>query len=142
MVRVSKHILQPSHLRKLHSQLSKIIACLNKDNTYTFLDELLGEEEKVMITKRFAAIIMLMEHNSTYRISQLLEMSDPTIRTLKTKFNNGEYQHIEKIITKNKREHKDFWETLEIMLRAGLPPKGKGRWKSTFKIINKKHHTG
>jgi hypothetical protein len=37
-----------------------------------------------------------------------------------------------------KKEYEDFWNTLEVILRAGLPPRGKGRWKSTFDILGRK----
>jgi len=141
MVRVSKYKLEPSHLEKLYLQLSKTIGKLDKKGAYTFLDELLGEEEKIVLAKRFAAIVMLIEKNSTYRISQLLFISDSTARTLKTKFNNGEFQYIEKMFTTNKKEYKEFWETLEVILCAGLPPRDKGRWKSINKMLHNEHQT-
>ncbi len=137
MVRISKSRLRPSQLKKLYIRLSKTISLLDKSEANLFLDELLGEEEKIMIAKRFAAIVMLMEKNSNYKIAQMLHMSPNTVRLLDIKFNNGEYTSMEKMFKRNKKEYEDFWETLESVLRFGMPPIGKGRWKSTFEMLRK-----
>ncbi len=137
MTRVSKRELSTSYLKKLHKQLTKTIARLDHGTSTVFIDELLGKEEKIMIAKRFAAIVMLMENNSTYRIAQLLHMSPSTTERLRIQYRNGAYDGIEDMFLKNKKEYEEFWETLEVILRAGLPPRGKGRWKSTFDSLRK-----
>ncbi len=138
MTHVSKHKLKPSHLKKLYKQFSKTLGQVNQLETGMFLDELLGEEEKIMLAKRFAVIVMLMEKNSIYRIAQLLHMSPSTIERLKLKYITGEYEFIEKLFKHNKKEYKEFWETLEIILRAGMPPMGRGRWRSVFNTLSPK----
>lgn len=138
MTRVSKEKLQTSHLKKLYVELAKTIVSLDKKNADIFLDELLGEEEKMMIAKRFAAIVMLIERNSVYRISQLLLLSPSTVARLRDKLSNGEYVGIEQILGRKKKEYKDFWNTLEVILRAGLPPRGRGRWKSTLDLLKER----
>ena len=138
MTNVSKQKLQPSHLKKLFAELAKTIVRLDKKHADMFLDELLGEEEKIMIAKRLAAIVMLIENNSVYRISQLLLMSPSTVARLRNKLLIGEYNNIEHLLKQRKKEYKDFWNTLEVILRAGMPPRGKGRWKSTFELMNRK----
>jgi uncharacterized protein YerC len=138
MPHVSKKKLKTMHLNTLYAELAKTIVRLDKKNANLFLDELLGEEEKIMIAKRFAAIVMLIENNSTYRIAQLLLMSPSTVALLRKKLLIGKYEGIENLLKRKKKEYVDFWNTLEIILRAGMPPRGRGRWKSTLALINKK----
>jgi len=137
MTNISKQQLKPNHLKQLYVQLSKTITKLDTRTTNTFLDELLGKEEKIMIAKRFAVIMMLIEGNSIYRTAQLLHMSPSTVQQLQNNFTAGKYKNIEKILKKNEKNYEEFWKTLEIILRAGMPPRGKGRWKSTFEMLGK-----
>ncbi|KKS83774.1 MAG: hypothetical protein UV60_C0033G0004 [Parcubacteria group bacterium GW2011_GWA2_43_11] len=137
MTNVSKRKLQPTHLDKLYVELAKTIVNLDKRSADIFLDELLGEEEKIMIAKRLATIVMLIEKNSVYRISQLLLMSPSTVARLRDKLSIGDYTNIEQILKRRKKEYKDFWNTLEVILRAGMPPRGRGRWKSTREFFKK-----
>lgn len=137
MTNISKRQLQPRHLRQLYTQFAKTIVHLDVHTANGFFDELLGKEEKIMIAKRFTVIVMLLEGNSIYRIAQLLHMSPSTVEHLRNNYIGGKYETIEKILKKNKKAYKEFWETLEVLLRAGLPPRGKGRWKSTFEMLQK-----
>ena len=137
MTRVSKKDLDPKHLQKLYTQLGKMIAHLDQKKASVFLEELFGREEKIMIAKRLAAVVMLIEKNSNYRIAQLLQMSPSTVERLRQNYHTGAYEGIEKMLLKNRQAYEDFWKTLEIVLRAGLPPRNKGRWKSTFEALNK-----
>lgn len=138
MPRISKQALEPHQLTKLYSELTKTVIRLTRRKADTFFDELLGKEEKIMITKRFAAIVMLLEHNSAYRTAQLLHLSKSTTCRLRDKIAAGEFSTIEELVKRNKKEYVDFWNTLEVILRAGMPPRGKGRWKSTLELMNRK----
>ena len=133
MTHISKHKLKQEYLDKLFIQLSKVTATLNKRNSSDFFDEFLGPEEKIMLAKRLAAIVMCIEGNSSYRISQLLHMSPSTTERIKLKYQIGKYTHIENILTKEKGNYEEFWRMLDIILRAGMPPMGRGRWKSLYK---------
>lgn len=130
MTHVSKHTLEQEHLEQLITQLSEIFAKTNKSSAQLFVDEFFGAEEKIMFSKRLAAIAMCIEGNSTYRISQLLYMSPSTAERIKLKYQIGKYKSIEHLLTSNRSDYQKFWETLEIILSAGLPPRGRGRWKS------------
>ena len=132
MTHVSKHQLQPKHLNQLFTQFSNISAKLTKTTALDFFNDLLGPEEKIMLAKRLAAIVMCIEGNSPYRISQLLYMSPSTTERIMLNYQIGKYTHIEKVLTKHKTDYEKFWKTLEIVLQAGMPPMGRGRWKSLF----------
>ena len=85
-----------------------------------------------MLAKRFAIIIMLMEKNSIYRIATMLKVSTSTVTILKDQFEKEKFAHITKLLKHNKIDYEKLWEVLEIVLRAGMPPRGKGRWRSVF----------
>ncbi len=135
MARISSQSIDPKHLEKLGAQFNKITASLNTKNAAGFFDDLLGEEEKLMLSKRLAAIAMLIEGNSSYQIWQLLKISPTTANKIRLGYECGKYDHIEKAFKSNKKDYEQFWTTLDIILRAGMPPMGRGRWKS---ILNSK----
>ena len=132
MTNVSKKKLPKVEFDRLYLQLNVIIGSLNKNQSALFFTELLGPEEKVMLTKRLAAVVMFIEGNSSYRVWQLLKMSPSTAEVIRRDFETGRYDNIVMIFTKNKSDYRKFWETLDVILRAGMPPMGRGRWKSVF----------
>ena len=132
MTNVSKKKLPEAEFDRLYLQLNVIIGSLNKNQSALFFTELLGPEEKVMLTKRLAAVVMFIEGNSSYRVWQLLKMSPSTAEVIRRDFETGRYDNIVMIFTKNKSDYRKFWETLDVILRAGMPPMGRGRWKSVF----------
>ena len=132
MTHISKQQLEPEELKKLFEQLSSIISILDKSTSQLFLKELFGPEETIMIAKRLAAIVMFIEGNSSYRVWQLLHMSPSTAERLKLQYEHGRYKNIEKILHSNKIDYEKFWKILETILQAGMPPRGRGRWKSVF----------
>lgn len=132
MTNVSKQKMPKRDLDKIYAQLHNIVGKLNKHSSSLFFNDLLGPEEQIMLTKRLAAVVMFIEGNSSYRVWQLLKLSPSTAEHIRHDYANGRYDNIEKIITKNKADYEQFWKTLEVVLRAGMPPMGRGRWKSLF----------
>ena len=130
MTHVSKYKLKEKDFEKLYTKFQSVIAQLQKTDSKHFLGELLSESEKIMLTKRFSAIVMFKKGCSVYRVAQVLHMSPSTAERMKLKFEIGAYKHIVAILNSKKELNKDFWDTIEIILRAGLPPMGKHRWKS------------
>lgn len=110
--------------------MGAIVAKLDKKLAQQFLGELLGAEEQIMLAKRLAAIVMFIEGNSSYRVWQLLHLSPSTADRLRLNYECGKYSHIESMLRSRKYEYEEFWRVLEIILQAGLPPRGRGRWKS------------
>jgi len=133
MTNVSKRKLPEKDFNKLFKQLNNIVGSLSKSSSEIFFNNLLGPEERVMLTKRLAAVVMFIEGNSSYRVWQLLKISPSTAESIRRDFESGRYSDIVKIITKNKKGYENFWLTLEVILRAGIPPRGRDRWKSLFK---------
>ncbi len=128
MVHVSAKKIQEKTLKKLHTRFADSIATVTKrsDAVY-FLEELLGEEEQLMLAKRLATIYMLAEGVSAYRIAQVLGMSTSTINSMYRIFDRNGYSTIVENYL-DKKNHAQFWLDIEVLLRLGMPPMGKGRW--------------
>lgn len=133
MTHISKQQLDTRDLEQLFTQLSAVSSLLTKRSAGSFYEDLLGPEEKIMLSKRLAAIVMFIEGNSSYRVWQLLKMSPSTAERIKLNYETGKYKHIENILISNRREYEQFWVVLERILQAGMPPRGRGRWRSVFK---------
>ncbi|MEY3784238.1 MAG: Trp repressor protein [Candidatus Parcubacteria bacterium] len=119
MTNVSKKQLPPPELSVLFLQLNTIIGKLDQLAANDFLNDLLGEEERIMIAKRFAIIIMLTESYSAYRISQKLRVSTATVSAINTKYQHGEYDRLLSQLSHNKQAYKNIWETLDSILHLG-----------------------
>lgn len=90
-----------------------------------------------MIIKRVAIVGMLSKECSTYEISKVLKVSTATVKKHHEKMLAGEYTHIEAFFEK-KKASEDFWKTLEIVMRGGMPPRGRGRWSATNKRLKER----
>lgn len=135
MTHVSKKQLDSEQLKQLFEQMNTLIAILDKKSAHYFFEELLGPEETIMLAKRLAAIVMFIEGNSSYRVWQLLKMSPSTAERIGLNYERGKYKNIEKILKSRKTDYEKFWLTLEKILQAGMPPRGRGRWKSVLGSI-------
>lgn len=138
MAHISKQKLSKEKEGELYTQLFRVIARLNKATAPDFLGELFGEEEKLMFAKRLAAIILYIEGNSSYRVWTLLHISPSTADRIRLNFQMGKYRNMELFITKNRSEYTRLLDTLEIILQAGLSPRGKGRWNRVTKLLTEK----
>lgn len=82
MARVSKQPLSPTEYRQLLDTLDIALEGLKKDEVRAFLFSLLGKDERVMVAKRFAAIILLKDGYRAKDIASSLKMTEATIRKL------------------------------------------------------------
>ena len=135
MTNISKKQLPRDDFQKLFQQMTGLLAKSDQTSVALFLQDLLGEEERIMLVKRFIAIVMLSEGNSSYRIWISLHLSPSTAEKIRLDYERGNYNNLVKLFKKQSQPYKDLWETLEIILRAGLPPRGKGRWKSFLQTL-------
>lgn len=133
MARVAKRKLTEQHLEKLFAQLYTTIGALRVTQAELFLSELLGVEEKIMIAKRLAIIVMIHEKHSLYRVAQTLSVSSATAEKIKRRLTAGEYTNIIKLLKKNKTGYISILETIDSILHVGgiLPHySGKDRLKN------------
>lgn len=126
MPHISKKKLSEQNLRDIKHQLLSLITHTDKQQANA--ESLLTPVEIVMLSKRLAIIAMLSKKVPWPLISKILEVSPSTIDRIHKQINVGYYMTIISYLN-NKKESRDFWSTLEVILRAGMPPRGRGRWK-------------
>jgi Trp operon repressor len=128
MTHVSRKKLPRNTRATIDMQLLKVFS----KHTKTLVQELLTPTERLMLAKRLAILTMLAEHRSYYRIHRSLRVSVSTVRRMHTKFYRTELPLLHTLL-KTKARRMAFMELLDIILRAGLPPKaGPGRWRNFF----------
>jgi uncharacterized protein YerC len=119
MVRLNRNKLSQDQLEGLFQQFNKTLGKLSDQKTGYFISELLGKEERIMLAKRLAIIILLLEKKSLYRIGDILKISPTTAEKIKYKLDTGEFENIIKILGKDKKEYLSILETLDSILHLG-----------------------
>jgi len=139
MTNVSKRRVKKEIFESISKQFIKYVSNLDtSEKTKNVLSELLTDTERVMLFKRFMAIVMLGRNYSFVDIEEVLKLSPTTISRLQREMKRGDYDYIleqmpEKSSSKIeiKKSYKERRElgVLETILRAGMPPiVGPGRW--------------
>lgn len=135
---VSSKPLPAKVLKRIGDLLVEEIA---KAKTHTqahiLTEALFTETERIMLAKRFA-IVMLLDEGASYRyIQSALKVSLSTVFRIQKLRKAGVFDNLIKHTYKRpsrptRREHNQ--ETaFEVLVRAGLPPMGRGRWKFLYK---------
>lgn len=119
MVRLNKTGLSQKQLDVLFAQLNQTLGRLEPKQTSAFLSELLGSEERIMLAKRLAIIILLLEGKSLYNISHTLKVSPTTAEKVKFKLDSGHYKQILKTLGKNKTDYFAILEAIDDILHLG-----------------------
>jgi len=138
MTNVSKQKLDSKEMNDLLNQMYLSFAKLTKNNTSSFFDEFLGEEERIMFAKRLGAIMLCISDKSPYRIWTTLKISPTTAQKIFTNYTLGKYSSIEKVLKRNRLEYERFFKILEVILNAGMSPRGRGRWDRTTRLLTQK----
>ena len=119
MVRLNKVKLSQEQLDGIFTQLNNILGKLSSNETGLFLSDLLGLEEKVMLAKRLAVVVMIQEGYSTYKISNTLKVSSATANKIKQQFTIGYFDNLIKFLKGNKKVYKILLETIDSILTVG-----------------------
>lgn len=141
MVRLNKNFLTDQQLDKLFSQFSKLLNYKDQDRVDDILGEILGPEERIMIAKRLAIIILLMEGKSLYSISRNLKISPATAQKIKFGVDTNRYQNILRKLGKSKTDYFAILDAIDSILHLGgiLPHYGNNSegWKMIERLVNK-----
>lgn len=119
MVRINKSQLSEEQLAALFNQLSGTFGKLNANETELILSELLGPEEKIMLAKRLAIILLILEGNSLYKISKILRVSPTTAEKMKTGLDTGKFDELVKVLGKNEKDYFKILNALDNILHLG-----------------------
>ena len=119
MVHISSQPLDEAQLKKLFAQLSYLISSSTTSNTDVLLDELLGYEERILLAKRLATIVLLVRGTSIYKTAQTLKISTSTASKVQNQLEAGAYSHLQRLINKKNRGTVDLLKTIDSILHLG-----------------------
>ncbi len=137
MTNVSKQPLPANHRLQLFKRFSGLFISAGENKMASVFMELFTEAEQIMFIKRVGIIFMLQSDSSSYEIAKTLLVSESTVKSIKQKMMTDEFTHITNIMCKKTFNQKQFWQVIDKVLRAGLPPRGPGRWKPVIKMLKK-----
>jgi uncharacterized protein YerC len=119
MVRLNRNQLSDKQLVALFGQFILILNPKAPAETENILSEVLGYEEKIMISKRLVAIVLLIEGKSLYSVSNTLKISSATALTIKRKLDAGEYTAIIRRLGLSKKNYFAILDTIDSILHLG-----------------------
>lgn len=128
MTNISKQPLEPQAEKKLLSQFAKLFAHQNETTAVLLLDDILTPAEKTMLIKRVAIILLIAKDVSNYKIAKTIKVSEATVRNLRHGYKDKEFNVLLKTIDSPSFDTDTFWQQLDVLLRLGMPPMGRGRW--------------
>lgn len=136
MPHVSSKRVKKDIFKRMTNEFVNMLSDLkSKEEIREFIKELLTPTERIMLAKRLAIIMMLKKGYPFHVIERTLKISSSTSIRFWKIIKMNDFSVIMKNIQKE-RAKKKFWEEIEILLRAGMPPRGKGRWAKTLRLLD------
>jgi len=83
MARISKHRLDHKTYIQVLDTVDLVLAKMKKDEVRAFLFSLLGRNERIMVSKRFAAVLLLGRGMSASEIGRRFKLTRQTILRLR-----------------------------------------------------------
>ena len=141
MAQVSSKKIKKEVLLKIADLLVAHIASVRTSTgARSFIQELFTETEQIMFAKRFAVIIMLKDGYNYQQIQKNLGVSSSTVARLWKSTVRGDFDTLLKQCTPHARRTKSSEKLegmIETIVRGGLPPMGRGRWKGVYEKTKK-----
>ena len=106
----------------------------DRARVYPMLAELFTKTEKIMLAKRIALIYLLSKDVPFEKIEELLHLSPVTISKFSLKMDQDKFKQTIAIVNRQGK----FSDILGKILQAGLPSRGRGRWKRINRITDLK----
>jgi uncharacterized protein YerC len=137
MTHISKKKLDNEVLDRLFIQLTGMFKAASKKEAVSgFTDEFFTKSERIMFSKRLAAVLLLSKKVPQHVITDKLNMSPSTISKISLDIERGKFDWTLRIASMNKQKVSDI--LLEILL-DGIPyPVGRKRRKWSMYRSNSK----
>ena len=139
MAHISKNQkLNRKKKRQLYKHFIKsIIEIKTEAGGEIFINEVLTPTEIEMISKRFAALVLIAQSKlSYYRIAKLLKMNQSTISRLSKGVKDGRYKYV----IKSAKQSNAFVEYLGVLFDIRLMPEpGRSPWQFLDEIYGTPH---
>jgi uncharacterized protein YerC len=135
MPKVSKERLPQQDETSLFIQLTRLFSNKSDIETQGILSDLLGYEEKLMLAKRFAVIVMLWKKQSLYSISKKLHVSTSTVARIQDNYKQGLYASIIEALDTSGPSVMQILKTIDGILHLGgiLPHYGETHASELYK---------
>ena len=122
MAYLSKQPIPKQVREEIEKDLLGLFFSSNSAVAKALFSEVLTETEQLMLAKRVATILMLIDEQSYYRIEQLLGVSSSTSKRLHKLLIGGAFSSLEKKVERIK-DRDELSRKVGILLRGGLPPR-------------------
>ena len=122
MAYLSKQPIPKQVREEIEKDLLGLFFSSNSAVAKALFSEVLTETEQLMLAKRVATILMLIDEQSYYRIEQLLGVSSSTSKRLHKLLIGGAFSSLEKKVER-KKDRDELSRKVGILLRGGLPPR-------------------
>ena len=132
MPHISRKKLQQKQLNTLWREFIAVVTLKNVSRSQAVLEDLLTDTEQIMLAKRTAAILLLAENISIYKIATRLHLSTSTVKRMQEKYLQGEYSFLVKAVYADRQKKEALYLLINKIARAGMPEMGKNRWKEIF----------
>jgi uncharacterized protein YerC len=119
MTNVSKNPLTKDQEERLFAQLGVLFGKKTTGQAQQIFSELLGTEEKIMLAKRLAIIIMLSRQQTIYFISNTLHVSSSTVGRIQECMEQGQFNNILLTFKKPTPAIKTIIESIDDILHLG-----------------------
>jgi len=136
MVYVSRNRMRPRVKKRVDEILQRALFKTRRGER--IFGELLSVPEKTQLAKRFAIIVMLEHRHSSYEISRLLKVSVATVLAQRRSLRSGRYSLIQREIAVPRSSGRDFLETIEVLLAAGIPAIAGPRHNRRLRALRRK----
>lgn len=122
MTNISKSKTNTKEFEQLYKELASTLSNLNMPAAQAFINELLTESERIMLIKRFGALVMFKRGYSQYQVWNTLHISPATAQRIYNRHKMGEFAEIENQYLK--KEVPAILSFIEKLIRA----QGRERW--------------
>ncbi|MCU0678622.1 MAG: hypothetical protein MUF19_03515 [Candidatus Pacebacteria bacterium] len=119
MTNISKKSLSKEQEDGLFTQLSRSFANKSDHEISEVLVQLLGKEERVMIAKRFAAILLIHHQQSAYFIANTLNLSPTTVGKLLGQYTRGDFSKLVQMYKKPTPALFEIFNAIDDLLHLG-----------------------
>ncbi len=135
MTNISKSPLTTKQEKELFDQLGILFSDRSASTAQGLFNDLLGPEEKIMLAKRLAIIILLYKRQSLYFIAQHLHVSPATVARQLNLLKQNQYEHIIQTLAKPTPSIIKVIQAIDDILHLGgiLPHYGETHRSEAFK---------
>jgi hypothetical protein len=134
MTNISVEKTTSSDYTLAYKELLGLISNLNKRTSPIFLDELFTASEKIMIVKRFAALVLFSHNYSSYRVASAISISLSTSQRLYQQYAQGDFERLLTCFTTKQKSQ--FVSIIEDFILSKASPRARTRFLNRLNTLH------